>query len=107
MLVAGAAAPYGAGDADWEHSGGGEVEDVEVDLGHAPVEGDRLVCQREGERDGHLCVDEAELAGGDGDSGLAAAVDAVCRGGSGGGPDGDAEVDAVQGAGRAGELQFR
>ena len=36
-----------AGNPDWEHSGRGEGEGFEVDLGHAPVERDRLVRERQ------------------------------------------------------------
>jgi hypothetical protein len=34
-----------SGDADWECSGGREVERVEVDVWHASVEADCLVCE--------------------------------------------------------------
>ena len=53
-----------------------------------------------------LGLDEAELAGGGGGAGLAAAVDGVDGGGLGGGADRDAEVDVAQVADRAGELEF-
>ena len=75
-------------------------------VGDAPVEADRLVGQGQGQGDGDVGVDDAELAGGDGDAGLAAAVDGVDGGGLGGRADGDAEVDVAQVAGGAGELEL-
>lgn len=48
---------------------------------------------------------ETELAGGDGGTSLAAAVDGVDGGGLGGGADGDAEFDVAQVADRAGGLE--
>ena len=48
----------------------------------------------------------AELAGRDGDAGLAAAVDRVDRRGLGRRADGDAEVDVAQVAGGPGELEL-
>ena len=51
-------------------------------------------------------LDETELAGCDGDAGLAPAVDGVDGGGFGRGADRDAKVDVAQVAHRAGEFQF-
>ena len=56
-------------------------EAVEVDVGHAAVEADGLVGDREAEGGGVVGADDAELAGGDGGAGLAAAVDGVEGGG--------------------------
>jgi len=83
--------------------GAGEVQRVEVDVGHAAVEADRFVGDRERQRHRDIGGDHAELAGGDRDAGLAAAVDGVDRRGFRGGPDGDPEVDITQVAGRPGE----
>ena len=74
--------------------------------GMRAVEADGLVGERQREADGDVGADDAELAGGDGDAGLAAAVDGVDGGGLGGGADGDAEVDVAQVAGGAGELEL-
>ena len=52
---------------------------------------------KDGEKaDGDVGTDDAELASGDGDAGLAAAVDGVDRSGLGRRADGDAEVDVAQ-----------
>ena len=106
LAVAGAAGAGGAVDADGQGAGGGQVEGVEVDRVDAAVEADRLVGQGQGEGDGDVGVDDAELAGGDGDAGLAAAVDGVDGGGLGRRADGDAQVDVAQVAGGPGELEL-
>src|SRR5215470_4459839 len=56
--------------------------------------------------DGVVGLDEAGIAGGGGDAGLAAAVDGVQGGGLGRGADRDAQVDVAQVADRAGEFEF-
>jgi hypothetical protein len=96
----------GAGDANRQRAGRFGVEGVEVDLRHAPVEGDRLVRQRQRQRDREVGLDEAELAGGHRDAGLAAAVHTMRGGGAGGRADRDAKVDRAQRAGGAGEFQL-
>ena len=97
MLVACAGGAGCARDADGESAGARlRVEGVEVDVGHAAVEPKGLVGDRQGEGDRHVGLDVAEFACGDGDAGLAAAVDGVDGGGACGGADGDAEVDVAQ-----------
>jgi hypothetical protein len=94
----------GAGDAARQRAGRFGVEGVVVDVGHAPVEGDRLVDQRQ--RDGEVGVDEAEFAGGHGNAGLPAAIDTMRGCGASGRADRDAEVDGAQRTGGAGEFQL-
>ena len=91
---------------DRERAGGWTVEGAEVDVGHTPVEADGLVRHGEGQGDGVVGVDEAELAGRDGSASLAAAVDGVEGRGLCSRADGDAEVDVAQIADRAGELEL-
>jgi hypothetical protein len=47
LPVSGAAFTCGAGYADRERSGRREIEGIEVDVGHAPVEADGFVCERD------------------------------------------------------------
>lgn len=75
MTVVGSAFAGGSLDADRNRPRAGEVEQVEVDVGPAPVEGNRLMDDRE--RDGDVRLDDAELAGGDRDPGRVAGVDRV------------------------------
>src|SRR5215211_3217192 len=96
----------GAFDADGERVGRRQVEGVEVDFGESAVESDGFVREGEGERDGDIGADDAELAGRDGDARLAAAVDGVDGGGLGGRADGDTEVDVAQVALGPCELEF-
>ena len=44
-----------------ERAGAGQIEGVEIDVGHALVEADGFVCEREGECDGDVCLDQAEF----------------------------------------------
>jgi hypothetical protein len=81
---------------DGEGAGVGVVEGVEVDVGYAPVERDRIVGHREGQSDGVIGADDAVLAGGDRGTRLAAAIDGMKGGGLGGGSDGDVQVDVTQ-----------
>ena len=92
-------------DADREGAGGGRSR-VSTSTWGCPVEPDGFVGERQGEGDGDVGADDAELAGGDSDAGLAAAVDRVDGRRLGGGADGDAEVDVAQVARRSGELQL-
>jgi len=59
LTVAGSAGADGALDPDGQCPGSGQVEGVEVDLGHAAVEPDRLVGDRQRQRNGDLCGDVA------------------------------------------------
>ena len=105
LPVADAAVALAPFDTDWEGAGRRVVEDVDFYLGDAAIEPDRLVRERERECDGDVGVDDAELAGSDGDAGLATAVDRVDGRGLGSRAHGDAEVDVAQVAGRADELE--
>ena len=95
LAVPCSASARGARDADRQCVGRWEVEGVEVDFGKAAVEADGFVREGEGERDGDIGLDDAELASGDCDARLAAAVDGVDGGGFCRGADGDAEVDVA------------
>src|SRR4051812_20846890 len=78
LAAAGAVGVAGAVEPDRQCGGGGQIQGVEVYVWHAPVEADRFVGDRQGQGDGDLGGDDAELAGGNRDAGLAAAVD-ECR----------------------------
>jgi len=80
---------------------------VEVRVRHRPVEPDRFGGHRQRQADRVVGLDDAELAGGDRDPGLAPAVDRVDGGGLGRRADRDPQVDVPHVAHRAGELQFR
>ena len=105
MTVACPVGPRCALDADGQRAGGWQVEGVEVDVADLAVEPDRLVGERQRQGDGDVGADDPELAGGDGDARLAAAVDGVDRSGLGRRAHRDAEVDVAQVAGRADELE--
>jgi hypothetical protein len=64
------------------------------------------VGERERQGHGKIGTNDSELAGGDGDAGLAPTVDRVNGGGLGRRAHGDAQVDVPQVAGRAGELEL-
>ena len=84
LAVPGAFLAGCSGDADRLGAGGREIEGVEVGFGHGPVEADCFVGHGQRQGYGVVGLDEAEFAGGDRDAGLAAAVDGVDGGGSGG-----------------------
>jgi len=65
LLVAGTACPGCSGHAEGQGAGGGEVEGVVVDVGHAAIEGDRFVGQGQGQGDAE--VDAAQGAVGAGE----------------------------------------
>jgi hypothetical protein len=92
--------------ADRLGAGGREVKGVEVCFGHRAVEADGLVGHRKRQGDGVVGPDEAEFAGGGGDTGLAPAVYGVHGGGLGRRADRDAQVDVTQVADRTGEFEF-
>jgi hypothetical protein len=60
---------------DGQCAGGGVRNGVHVEGGHAPVEADGLVGDRQREGDGMLGADDAELPGGHGGASLAPAVE--------------------------------
>jgi hypothetical protein len=74
LAVAGTAVASGAFDTSREGAGAGKVEGIEVDLGKAAVEPNGLVGHGQREGDGVVGADDPELAGGDGDTRLAAAT---------------------------------
>src|SRR5262249_44022818 len=84
LAVSGSVVAAGAGDADGLGAGSREVEVVELGFGHRAVEADGFVGHGQGHGNGVVGLYVAELAGGGGDAGLAAAVDGVDGGGFGG-----------------------
>jgi hypothetical protein len=106
VAVTGPAVAGGALDGDRQRAGGRRLERVEVDLGEPAVEADGLVGHGQRQPDGDVGADDTELAGSDGDAGLAPAIDGVegCR--LRRRAHGDADVDVTQVARRPHELEL-